>query len=142
MTEMVYKYFKQALNFVDPKKKYIFTDEDIKFFVKTLTNNIKEEQKKHINSFIDMFSNDRIKFSFKSLTKGNNYVDLRFYVKCDVCFVNIFQIKCQTYYESQRLDIAFNNNTKKLIDNTFYFDESESEKIFKIIVKFLCKDIV
>ena len=124
------------------KKKYIFTDDDIKFFVKTLTNNIKEEQKKHINSFIDMFSNDKIKFSFKSLTKGNNYVDLRFYVKCDVCFVNIFQIKCQTYYESQRLDIAFNNNTKKLIGITLYFDESESEKIFKIIVKFLCKDIV
>lgn len=142
MTEMVYKYFKQALNFVDPKKKYIFTDEDIKFFVKTLTNNIKEEQKKHINSFIDMFSNDKIKFSFKSLTKGNNYVDLRFYVKCDVCFVNIFQIKCQTYYESQRLDISFNNNTEKLIDNTFYFDAVEAEKIFKIIVKFLCKDIV
>ena len=124
------------------KKKYIFTDDDIKFFVKTLTNNIKEEQKKHINSFIDMFSNDKIEFSFKSLTKGNNYVDLRFYVKCDVCFVNIFQIKCQTYYESQRLDIAFNNNTKKLIGITLYFDESESEKIFKIIVKFLCKDIV
>ena len=89
-----------------------------------------------------MFSNDKIEFSFKSLTKGNNYVDLRFYVKCDVCFVNIFQIKCQTYYESQRLDIAFNNNTKKLIGITLYFDESESEKIFKIIVKFLCKDIV
>ena len=52
MSERVFKYFKNALNFVDPKKKYIFTDEDIKFFVKTLTNNIKEEQKKHINSFI------------------------------------------------------------------------------------------
>ena len=39
----------------------------------------------------EMFSNDKIKFSFKSLTKGDDYVDLRFFVTCDVCFVNIFQ---------------------------------------------------
>ena len=59
-----------------------------------------------------------------------------------MCFVNIFQIKCQTFYGSQRLDISFNDNTKKLVDSTFCFDEVEAEKIFKIIVKFLCEDIV
>ena len=142
MTEMVHKYFKRALKLIDPKKKYVFEDEDIKSFVKTLTDNIDDGQKNHFNSFVDMFSNDKIKFSFKSLTKGKKYVDLRFYVKCDVCFVNIFQIKWQTYYESQRLDISFNNNTKKLIDNAFHFKIVEAEKIFKIIVKFLCNDIV
>ena len=99
-------------------------------------------KKKRFNCFVEMFSNDKIKFSFKSLTKGDDYVDLRFFVTCDVCFVNIFQIKCQTFYESQRLDISFNNNTKKLIDNAFHFKIVEAEKIFKIIVKFLCNDIV
>ena len=29
MTERVFKYFNQALNFIDPKKKYVFEDEDI-----------------------------------------------------------------------------------------------------------------
>ena len=142
MTERVFKYFNQALNFIDPKKKYVFKDEDIKSFVKTLTDNIDEGKKKRFNCFVEMFSNDKIKFSFKSLFRGDDYVDLRFYVNCDVCFVNIFQIKCQTFYESQRLDISFNDNTKKLIDSTFYFDVVEAEKIFKIIVKFLCEDIV
>ena len=142
MTDRVFKYFNQDLNFIDPKKKYVFEDEVIKSFVKTLTNDIDEGQKKRFNSFVEMFSNDKIKFSFKSLTKGDDYVDLRFYVNCDVCFVNIFQIKCQTFYESQRLDISFNDNTKKLIDSTFYFDVVEAEKIFKIIVKFLCDNIV
>lgn len=32
MTERVFKYFNQALNFIDPKKKYVF--EDVKDFFK------------------------------------------------------------------------------------------------------------
>ena len=57
MTEMVHKYFNRALKLIDPKKKYVFEDEDIKSFVKTLTDNIDDGQKNHFNSFVDMFSN-------------------------------------------------------------------------------------
>ena len=142
MNERKFDYFNNTVKLINSKKKYNFEDEEIKYFVKTLYDECKENQKKVDIDIEELFSNDSIKYSFKSLTSSRDYVDVKFNIKSDVSFVNKFQIKFQTYYDMCRMDISFNNNMRKLTNHTFYFDEQHYEKVFKIIVKFLCEDIV
>lgn len=136
-------YFKNALQLIDVKKKRTYSDNIIKTFITNIMNLAIVYESNNYKHYKDMFSYDNnVKFSFKSVTKGNDYVDIRLNVSCEVSFVNILQIKLNTFYDTNYLYVSFNNNTQKLIADKPYFNAEVSKSIFNIIIKFLCEDVV
>ena len=136
-------YFKNALQLIDVKKKRTYSDIIIKTFVSNIMNLAIVYERNNYKHYKDMFSSDNnVKFSFKSVTKGNDYVDIRLNVSCEVSFVNILQIKLDTFYGTNYLYVSFNNNTQKLIADKLYFNLEVTKSIFNIIIKFLCEDVV
>ena len=136
-------YFKNALQLIDVKKKRTYSDNIIKTFITNIMNLAIVYERNNYKHYKDMFSSDNnVKFSFKSVTKGNDYVDIRLNVSCEVSFVNILQIKLDTFYDSNYLYVSFNNNTQKLIADKLYFNAEVSKSIFNKIIKFLCEDVV
>ena len=136
-------YFKNALQLIDVKKNRTYSDIIIKTFVTNIMNLAIVYERNNYKHYKDMFSSDNnVKFSFKSVTKGNDYVDIRLHVCCEVSFVNILQIKLDTFYDTNYLYVSFNNNTQKLIADKLYFNAEVSKSIFNKIIKFLCEDVV
>ena len=136
-------YFKNFLQLIDVKKKRTYSDIIIKTFITNIMNLAIVYERNNYKHYKDMFSSDNnVKFSFKSVTKGNGYVDIRLNVSCEVSFVNILQIKLDTFYDTNYLYVSFNNNTQKLIADKLYFNAEVSKSIFNKIIKFLCEDVV
>ena len=136
-------YFKNALQLIDVKKKRTYSDNIIKTFITNIMNLAIVNERNNYKHYKDMFSFDNnVKFSFKSVTKGNDYVDIRLNVCCEVSFVNILQIKLDTFSDTNYLYVSFNNNTQKLIAYKLYFNAEVSKSIFNKIIKFLCEDVV
>lgn len=136
-------YFKNLLQLIDVKKKRTYSDNIIKTFVSNIMNLAIVYERNNYKHYKDMFSLDNnVNFSFKSVTKGNGYVDIRLNVCCEVSFVNILQIKLDTFYDTNYLYVSFNNNTQKLIADKLYFNAEVSKSIFNKIIKFLCEDVV
>ena len=136
-------YFKNALQLIDVKKKRTYSDNIIKTFITNIMNLAIVYERNNYKHYKDMFSSDNnVKFSFKIVTKGNCYVDIRLNVSCEVSFVNILQIKLDTFYDTNYLYVSFNNNTQKLIADKLFFNAEVSKSIFNKIIKFLCEDVV
>ena len=136
-------YFKNALQLIDVKKKRTYSDNIIKTFITNIMNLAIVYERNNYKHYKDMFSSDNnVKFSFKCVTKGNDYVDIRLNVSCEVSFVNILQIKLDTFYDTNYLYVSFNNNTQKLIADKLFFNAEVSKSIFNKIIKFLCEDVV
>ena len=136
-------YFKNFLQLIDVKKNRTYSDIIIKTFITNIMNLAIVYERNNYKHYKDMFSSDNnVKFSFKSVTKGNDYVDIRLNVSCEVSFVNILQIKLDTFYDTNYLYVSFNNNTQKLIADKLYFNAEVSKSIFNKIIKFLCEDVV
>ena len=136
-------YFKNALQLIDVKKKRTYSDNIIKTFITNIMNLAIVYERNNYKHYKDMFSSDNnVKFSFKSVTKGNDYVDIRLNVSCEVSFVNILQIKLDTFYDTNYLYVSFNNRTQKLIADKLYFNAEVTKSILNIIIKFLCEDVV
>ena len=101
-------YFKNALQLIDVKKKRTYSDNIIKTFITNIMNLAIVYERNNYKHYKDMFSSDNnVKFSFKSVTKGNDYVDIRLNVSCEVSFVNILQIKLDTFYDTNYLYVSF-----------------------------------